>query len=86
MAMKKTMKFLTLLASISLMGLACEATQAPNGSNKPLSPACQRECHSQRCVGKSVNKRMACTQCCDKKHKNLTHHKACINGCNKIDR
>jgi len=78
MVVKKTMRLLTLVAGISLTGLACEAAQAPNGSNNSLSDACRRECRSKQCIGTSVNKRMACTQCCHKKHKNPVRRRACI--------
>lgn len=84
MAIKKTIGLLTLVAGISLIGLACEAAQARNGSNNPLSAACHQSCHSKQCIGTSVNKRIACTQCCDKKHKkNSIRHRVCINRCPK---
>jgi hypothetical protein len=89
MIMKKTMGVLTLIAGISLIGLACEATQiqpqASNGLSNSLSPACHRECHSKQCMGTgtNANKTQACINCCHKKHKNSIRRKLCLSRCPK---
>jgi hypothetical protein len=82
MIMKKTMGVLTLIAGISLIGLACEATQiqTPNASNNLRWEACRRSCHSKQCMDMGPNKRKICMQCCHTKHK---HPGPLMNECQR---